>query len=221
MTRKSSKNIELPALAALNAKDEKALVFIRAFELREGVSPTRQEIATGLQLSNKMAAQRMVQKLRRHGMLTYNAQSKRGLEILDISTADEDVAELSVLGSVAAGRPIEAIERNDVSLKVPAGMIKSGYPHFALRVNGNSMIEDSIMDGDYVIVRQQHIAENGDRVVALIDGEATLKRFYRRGNQVELQPANASMSSIMVDSHQHLRILGVYVGLIRSLANER
>ncbi len=149
-------------------------------------------------------------------MLTFSAQAKRSLEILDISTEQEDVAELSILGVVAAGRPIEAIERNDISLKVPAAMIKSGYPHFALRVNGNSMIEDSIMDGDYVIVRQQHIAENGDTVVALIDGEATLKRFYRRDGRVELQPANSSMSSIMVDSHQHLRILGVYVGLIRS-----
>jgi repressor LexA len=197
-------------------QNEQALAFIRSFELREGISPTRQEIADGLGLSNKMAAQRLVQKLRRHGMLTFSAQAKRSLEILDISTEQEDVAELSILGVVAAGRPIEAIERNDISLKVPAAMIKSGYPHFALRVNGNSMIEDSIMDGDYVIVRQQHIAENGDTVVALIDGEATLKRFYRRDGRVELQPANSSMSSIMVDSHQHLRILGVYVGLIRS-----
>jgi repressor LexA len=77
------------------------------------------------------------------------------------------------------------------------------------------MVEDAICDGDYVVVRQQHIAENGDTVVALIDGEATLKRYYREKGQVELRPANSSMTPIVIGSHQHLRILGVYVGLIR------
>jgi repressor LexA len=149
-------------------------------------------------------------------MLTLTTQAKRSLQWIEISADHEDAAELSVLGRVAAGRPIEAVERNDVSLKVPAAMIKSGYPHFALRVEGNSMIEDSIRDGDYVVVRQQHIAENGDTVVALVDGEATLKRYFKRGNQIELRPANSSMSSIYVDSHQNLRVLGVYVGLIRT-----
>jgi repressor LexA len=215
------KKLEKPAknrtfgLIRPNRKDEQVLSFIRSYELQTGEAPTRQEIAEGVGLPNKMAAQRIVEKLRRHGMLNYESQAKRSLEIISVSSEEVGIAELSVLGLVAAGRPIEAIQRNDVSLKVPASMIRSGYPHFALKVSGNSMIEDSICDGDYVVVRQQAAAENGETVVALLDGEATLKRYYRKGNQVELRPANSSMVPIIVESHQHLRILGVYVGLIR------
>jgi repressor LexA len=200
----------------LTVKDERTLSFIRSYELKNGECPTRQEIADALKLSNVMAAQRIVQKLRDHGKLSYEEKSVRGLQFVDVdSSVEDEIAELPMLGVVAAGRPIEAVERNEINLKVPAYMIKPGYPHFALRVSGSSMIEDGIFDGDHVVVRQQAVAEEGQTVVALLDGEATLKRFHRKGKEIELRPANSSMGPIVVGSHQHLRILGVYVGLIR------
>jgi repressor LexA len=195
-------------------KEEKVLNFIQSYELKNGLAPTRQEIADALKLSNVMAAQRVVKKLRDQGRLTYDEKSVRGLQLVEVDT-DDEIADLPMLGVVAAGRPIEAVERNEMNLKVPSYMIKPGYPHFALRVSGSSMIEDGIFDGDHVVVRQQAMAEEGETVVALLDGEATLKRFHRKGKQIELRPANSTMEPIVVGSHQHLRILGVYVGLIR------
>jgi repressor LexA len=203
------------SLASLNRKDEEALAFIESYRLREGIAPTRQELASGLGLSNKMAAQRIIQKLKKHGLLQFRPQSKRSLELVDVNPTHDDIAELSVLGVVAAGQPIEAIERNDKSIKIPATMIQAAHPHFILQVSGNSMIEDSILSGDYVIIRQSQTAENGQTIVALLDDEATLKRYHREGSRVELRPANSSMKPIVVESHQHLRILGIYVGLIR------
>jgi repressor LexA len=195
-------------------KEERVLNFIQSYELKNGEIPTRQEIAEALKLSNVMAAQRAVKKLRDEGKLTFEKNSVRGLQLVEVDS-DDEIAELPMLGVVAAGRPIEAVERNEMNLKVPAYMIKPGYPHFALRVSGSSMIEDGIFDGDHVVVRQQAVAEEGETVVALLDGEATLKRFHRKGKQIELRPANSTMGPIVVGSHQHLRILGVYVGLIR------
>jgi repressor LexA len=194
--------------------EERVLNFIQSYELKNGEVPTRQEIADALELSNVMSAQRAVQKLRDRGKLSYEEKSVRGLQLVEVDS-DDEIADLPMLGVVAAGRPIEAVERNEMSLKVPAYMIKAGYPHFALRVSGSSMIEDGIFDGDHVVVRQQAVAEEGETVVALLDGEATLKRFHRKGKQIELRPANSTMGPIVVGSHQHLRILGVYVGLIR------
>jgi repressor LexA len=210
-----TKTHQMPLNPSLSVKDQRALNFIRTYQLKHGEVPTRQEIADALELSNVMAAQRLVQKLRHHGKLSFEEKSVRGLQLVDVDSTEEELATLPMLGVVAAGRPIEAVERNEISLKVPAYMIKPGYPHFALRVSGSSMIEDGIFDGDHVVVRQQAIAEEGQTVVALLDGEATLKRFHRKGKEIELRPANSAMGPIVVGSHQHLRILGVYVGLIR------
>ena len=204
----------VPHVSPLTPKDELVLSFIKSFEMKEGIPPSREEITKALGFPHLMTAQRSVEKLRDHGVLKFQKNSKRGLEILDVAVSGDDIVELPLLGKVAAGHPIEAIEQSE-SLKVPAHMIKGNYPHFALRVTGNSMVDDHIEDGDYVIVRQQHAAENGETVVALIDGEATLKRYHRMRDRVELHPANEEFSPIVVGAHQHLRILGVYVGLIR------
>jgi repressor LexA len=198
----------------LSQGDARVLAFIRSFLLRNGIAPTRKEIARDLGLKSVMAAQRAVQKLRDCGRLAFDTQSKRAIQVIEAEKVRSDVVDLPLLGAVAAGLPIEAIESSE-RIQVPANMVHGSTPHFVLLVKGNSMIEDHICDGDYVIVRKQANANNGEKVVALIDGEATLKRIYQKQGRVELHPANADMKPIIVEAHQHLRLAGVFTGLIR------
>jgi repressor LexA len=114
---------------------------------------------------------------------------------------------------VAAGRPIEAIESPE-EIEVPARMLGTGGERYALRVRGDSMIEDGIQDGDVVVVRRTSRAENGETVVAIVDGEATLKRFYRAGSRVELRAANAGLQPLRLPADR-VEIRGVLVGLLR------
>jgi repressor LexA len=120
--------------------------------------------------------------------------------------------EFPLLGRVAAGKPIEAVEDVDV-IEVPPCMIGSGE-HFVLQVKGDSMKDDGILDGDFVVVRKQPTAENGETVVALVNNEATIKKYYKRKRDVELRPANEGMESIVV-KHGGLRTQGKVVGVIR------
>ncbi len=115
---------------------------------------------------------------------------------------------------MAAGKPIEAVEDAGV-IEVPSAMIGSG-DHFVLQVNGDSMEEDGILDGDFVVVRRQHTAENGETVVALINNEATVKKFYKRKGHIKLQPAHTGMKPIRVKKGD-LRIQGKVVGVMRYL----
>jgi repressor LexA len=123
------------------------------------------------------------------------------------------VAELPLFGSVAAGDPIPALEQANDRFNFMD--VFGGDDHFVLRVKGQSMIEDHIDDGDYVVIRQQSEAPNGERVVAMIDNEVTLKKFYKRNGQVILQPCNETMEPIHVDPTSETSILGVLVGVMR------
>lgn len=139
---------------------------------------------------------------------------------------ENKVATLPLLGRVAAGRPIEAIQ-NQEGFEVPLSLLPKGKEQecFVLRIVGNSMIEDGILEGDYVVVKRQQEASNGQTVVALLGGEATIKKYYRRGTQVELHPANPAYDPILINSlvshesedgvNRAFRIEGVMVGLIR------
>ena len=120
--------------------------------------------------------------------------------------------EFPLLGRVAAGKPIEAVEDVDV-IEVPPSMVGSGE-HFVLHVKGDSMKDDGILDGDFVVVRKQPTAENGETVVALINNEATIKKYYKRERDVELRPANDEIESIIVKRGE-MRIQGKVVGVIR------
>jgi len=221
VARRPPKQIRLTQ-AQLDQLDERVFAFIRSYQLGNGVPPSRAEIASGLGLSGIMAAQRSVERLKQKGKLRFDKNAKRGLEDLTASadlTANKqtDWVELPLLGAVAAGCPIETIEaiENAERMQVPRSFLSKNFPHFVLKIRGDSMMDDHICDGDFVIIRQQESANNGDRVVALIDNEATLKRFYRKMDRIELHPANPNHSPIIVESHHHFRIAGVYVGLIR------
>jgi len=134
---------------------------------------------------------------------------KRALELVERAPR---ALSIPLLGTVAAGRPIEAIEVSE-EVEVPEGFL-SGEGHFILKVKGDSMVADGINDGDLVVVKKQETAENGQTVVALIDGEVTIKRFYRRGEKVQLAPANEALAPILVDGDR-LKLEGVVVALMR------
>ena len=133
----------------------------------------------------------------------------------------EDVQSVPVVGRIAAGKPISAIENTEMILKIGQGMLgKVGMEDvFALVVKGDSMIEDGIFDGDYIFVKKQSDARDGEIIAAMVDGEATVKRLYREGDRIRLQPANSTMEPIYVHAHEarDTAILGRVVGVYRKL----
>ncbi len=149
-------------------------------------------------------------KIRRHGNLS------RGIEVVNGSLLDEEVDSVPVLGRIAAGLPLLAEENVEGRFKLDRELLH-GPENFLLRVQGESMIDAHICDGDYVLVRPQDTATNGEIVVALLDDEATVKHFFREEGGVRLQPANPSMSPIFVPRETPLRILGKVVGVLRVL----
>jgi repressor LexA len=186
-----------------------AYEFIAAFIDRERYAPSFEEIRRHLGLRSLNAVAKLVAQLKRRGALAdapFNA--KRSLA----PARGRPQATVPLLGLIAAGQPIEAIE-NPEPVEVPKSLLGPGE-RYALRVRGDSMVEDGIQDGDLILVRRAAQAENGQTVVAVIDGEATLKRFHRRGATVELRPANAALRSTEWPASR-VEVRGVLVGLLR------
>jgi len=196
----------------LTKRQKEILDFIRNYRVENGISPTQREIRETFRLSSFGTVQKHLKRLEEKGALSREWNRSRGISPRE----DGDGARgVRLLGSVAAGRPIEPFP-NEESIEVPASMLGKGE-HFVLRVRGESMIEDGILDGDYVVVSRREKAESGQTVVALIRGEATLKRYYSEGARVRLQPANAAMKPMTVDARD-VTIQGVVTGLIREYA---
>lgn len=199
------------ATTRLTPKQKQVLEFIQGYAEARGYPPTQQEIAAQFGFRSLGTVQNYLVRLEQHGLLRRSWNAKRAIEVVRPKQAE--TLELPLLGYVAAGRPIEAVTTDDV-LEVPPSMV-SGGENFVLRIKGDSMVEDGILDGDYVVVRRQQTASNGQTVVALVDGDATVKRFQRRGDCIELHPANAAMQPIQVSPEQELWIEGIVVGVIR------
>lgn len=137
---------------------------------------------------------------------------------MEDSSAAHSKVEIPIVGRVSAGQPLLAAENIEGMLPVDTSLVKNADKVFALRVKGNSMIDASILDGDYVLIHQQPTAEQGEMVVALIEDEATVKRFYMENNKIRLQPENAAMKPIIVDPKENnVRILGKVEGVIRKV----
>jgi repressor LexA len=197
----------------LTPRQAEVLKFIRAYRTRNGFSPTMQEIGDSLGLT-KVTAFEHVGALERKGLLLRGTKhSARSLRVSpDVSFDDEPPSRIPLLGRIAAGAPIEAIENAEpLDLDV---VFAGSRQRFALQVAGDSMVDDCIADGDYVICEQCADARNGQTVVALLpSGEATLKRLYReKGGRFRLQPANPKYEPIIVDD---VRVQGVVVGVVR------
>lgn len=196
----------------LTPRQRQVFEFIRSFMRRRGYAPSYEEIRAHFGFRSYNAVQGHLKQLEARGYLRSPwGNRKRAIEIVE---PEEDVAASAIplAGTVAAGRPIEAIE-DDERIEVPRSLLRGGE-NFALRVKGDSMIEEGIHDGDVVIVRKQPKAERGAMVVALVDGEATVKRFHPRGPRVELRPAHPEMEPIVVPARS-VRVAGVVIGLIR------
>ena len=195
----------------LTQKQQAVYRFIRRYLEAGGVSPSYDEIRQHFGFQSFQSVQKHLRQLERKGYIRIPGKNqKRSIMLVEHGGSTRV---LRMAGYVAAGSPIEAIEQQD-STDVPEEMLGSGE-YFALKVRGNSRVEEGIFDGDTIVVRKQTTAENGQTVVALVHGEeATVKKYYRRKDTIELRPANASMSPIFVKEGE-LTLQGVVVGLLR------
>ena len=202
---------------ALTKKQRKTLDFITTFIEQKGYSPSYREIANGLKLNSVATVAQHIDTLVDKGFLEKGANSARSLiPVHEVqSSINEPGIGLPILGMIAAGSPIETVTGHKETLEVPAFMVGSKNS-YVLQVKGQSMIEDGIHDGDYVVVQEKSVPSNGDTVVALVNNnEATLKRYYKEPNRIRLQPANSTMEPIYVEQGTPIKIQGVLIGLIR------
>jgi len=198
----------------LTARQREILDWVKGFIAEHGMPPTVREIGAHFGIASSSVFDHL-QALQRKGYLRRGDLGARSLIIEDDGAGKDAVQEVPVIGRIPAGSPIDVAE-GDLGTIPVAGSLLRGCGGFALRVCGDSMVEAGIHDGDYVIVREQDMAENGDIVVALIDGEATLKRFHREADGVRLEPASGKMEPIEVKSGD-FRIEGKVIGVLRTL----
>ncbi|HSM13704.1 MAG TPA: transcriptional repressor LexA [Thermoanaerobaculia bacterium] len=199
----------------LTERQKAILEFIQDFRRERGVAPTHREICEHFGFSSYGTAYKHLKLLAEKGYLRRDRHQRRGLELLpSAGVADEVEAELPFLGRIAAGRPIEAVS-GDETIGVPRLLFgERPQEHYVLRVAGDSMIEEGIHDGDWVVVERRDRARPGEMVVALLGDEVTLKRFYPEGEQVRLQPSNPTMAPLRVRAVD-VRVQGIVVGLMR------
>jgi repressor LexA len=195
----------------ITARQKRVLEYIKNyFELHQE-APTIAEIGKQFGMTSSASAHNVVAILEREGFLRRIPNVSRGIQLVDDSEAKN---EIPLLGVVAAGNPIEAI-LNYETVCVPRDMIREGRM-FALRVRGDSMIDEQIRDNDLIVLQAKQTAENGQTVVALIDGsDATVKKFYGNRQQVRLEPANSNYKPIVVRPPQRVQVQGIVVGVIR------
>lgn len=196
----------------LTDKQKDFLEYVSQYIEDWGRSPSFDEICSEFKFHSYNTVTTYLRILERKGYIRLPKEKNRKRAIEVISPVETRRFEFPLLGRVAAGKPIEAVE--DVrAIEVPPSMIGSG-DHFVLQVKGNSMEEDGILDGDFVVIRKQPTAESGETVVALINNEATVKKYYKRSDFVELRPAHTGMEPITVKEGD-LRIEGKVVGVMR------
>lgn len=197
----------------LTKRQKEILDHIQVFIEDHGYAPSFEEIAAHFGYSSLATVHEHLSNLERKGYIRKAYNESRSIELISEQSTVSAV-ELPLLGAVAAGLPIEAIDQHE-SVAVPADMLRRGE-NYVLRVEGDSMIDEQIRDGDYIVVNQQNTARDGEMVVALVGGDsATVKKFYREpGGRIRLQPANAMMSPIIEDAH-NVQVQGIVVGVIR------
>lgn len=202
-------------MPSLTKRQQQVYEFLVAYLADRGYPPTLQEIAKHLHVSGNLGVLRHLKALERAGLITRNPGSSRSIALVDRGGTGAVV--LPLIGTVRAGLPQLVLQEVEAQIAVDRSLVKGG-DSFLLRVKGDSMIEAHILEGDLAVVRPQTTAENGEIVVALIDGEATLKRFFHEGDRIRLQPENDSMAPIVVAAGtQEVTIVGKVTGLCRPL----
>lgn len=198
----------------LTKRQKEILDYIDGFIADQGYAPSFEEIAAHFGYASLATVHEHLSNLERKGYIRKSYNESRSIELVAPGHGAPTL-ELPLMGAVAAGLPIEAIPDTE-TVAVPPDMVRRQKENYVLRVEGNSMIEEQIRDGDYIVVQAQQNAEDGEMVVALVGGEsATVKKLYREpGGRIRLQPANPTMEPILVDARD-VRIQGVVVGVIR------
>jgi repressor LexA len=203
----------------LTARQEKLLRLIEDIQAKRGYAPSLQELAQAMGISSLQGVKDHLAALERKGYLRRAPGRRRAIEVLQRLVPLE--GSLPILGRVAAGRPLLAVENREGALSLSPELLGTGE-HFALRVQGDSMIEAGISDGDYVIVRQQETANTGEIVVVLLGDEVTVKRLRQKGSVLFLEAANPAYAPISLTGSSHPpRILGAVVGLYRNFNKTR
>jgi repressor LexA len=197
----------------LTKRQREILTYLTAYSEQNGFAPSFEEIAEQFDYNSLATVHEHLTNLERKGYIKRSYNESRAISILP-SEASPRAIELPLLGTVAAGVPIEAIEQNE-TFCVPDSMIGRGS-HYVLRVRGNSMVDEQIRDGDFVVVNERQRADNGEMVIALVNGtSATVKKYYReRDGRIRLQPANEAMQPIYVHEND-ITIQGIVVGVLR------
>ena len=206
----------------LSDRQNKILEFVQEYAADRGYPPTIREIGQAVDISSTSVVDYNLRALERYGLIVRDREVSRGLRAVGQATeARPQMLRIPIVGRIAAGEPIEALEQHDDYLELGVGTVPDGC--YALQVKGKSMIDDLIDDGDLVVIRPQETANNGDIVVALlmsqgpsIEGVATLKRIYRERDRIRLQPANEAMQPIFVEPDQ-VRVRGKVVSVHRYL----
>lgn len=203
----------------VTAKQRRIYEFIKGYVESNEEPPTIAEIGRHFQISSSASVHGILSALEREGLIKRTPNISRGIQLIKQPPGDTEDRrdEIPLLGTVAAGQPIEAILSHD-TISVPPDLHGRGRT-FALRVRGDSMIDEHIQDGDIIIVTSQKTADNGQVVVALIDGNyATVKKFYHETDFIRLEPANPQFKPIFIKTPERIQIQGVVTGLIRKYA---
>lgn len=199
---------------AITRRQHEVYDFIKKFVEAHQYSPSFEEIAEGMKLSSLATVHKHVSNLERKGLLKRDYNRSRSIDVLPIRPRRKsgDSGALPLVGRIAAGRPVEAIENPE---SISLGDLTRSRDVFVLQVTGSSMQDEHIVDGDYVLVEKTPAARNGEIVVALVEGtEATLKRIYKEGDQVRLQPSNSAMAPIVVPARS-VQVQGRVIGVLR------
>jgi len=199
---------------ALTKRQREILSFLSDYNESNGYAPSFEEIASQFNYNSLATVHEHLSNLERKGYIKRSYNESRAIEILP-SEIYQRAVELPLLGTVAAGAPIEAISAGE-TMAVPDGFLRKSGSHYVLRVRGESMIEEQIRDGDFVVINDRQAADNGEMVIAMLEGGgATVKRYFReRDGRIRLQPANETMSPMFVHE-EDVRIQGIVVGVLR------
>ena len=196
-------------------RQKEVLNFISGYIDAHAYPPTIREVADFFSISIKGASDHLT-ALRRKGLLKQGDKKYRTMELVRTGNGEEEFAEIPILGTVAAGRPILAVENMDGSIKLHRSFIRNGAKYFALKVKGDSMENAGIIDGDIAIIEHQNTVRNGEIAVVMLDEAVTLKTFYRESARVRLQPENLKYSPIYCS--RDVRVLGRLAHILRSYA---
>lgn len=196
----------------MTPKQKKVLDFIMDYTGRHGFAPSQVEIARGCGVRSLGTIQHHLKRLQGEGFLSRRWNGRRAIEVNCHTEGTKSGSEIPYVGIVAGGKPIESLQQNEM-IEVPNPL--AGPSNVAYEVRGDSMVDQGIMDGDYVIVHRQPVAENGQTVIAELNGEITIKRLVIKGDAIELHPANPTLSPMSVSEADDFWIRGILIGVLR------